>query len=71
MPADFEAIQQSIDGENSSVTLRTNDDGIVEHNENVLLKYQNVIPLYAKFLLREGEFFRDTATVNIIDNDSK
>ena len=43
----------------------------VEHNEKVLLKYQNLIPLYARFLLREGEFFRETATVNIIDNDGK
>ena len=68
---DFEAIHQSIYGDNSEVTLRTNDDMTVEHNENILLKYQHQIPLYTSFVTREGEFFRETAIVNIIDNDGK
>ena len=40
----------------------------MEYDESVILRYDH---RFMSVRLAEGEFIRDTATVNIIDNDCK
>ena len=66
---DFEALPATtITGNRTDIQLFTTDDDItLEYNDTVLLKFSYLIPAPEI----AGEFLRDTATVNIIDNDRK
>ena len=70
--SDFEGISGITVSENrASIRLfTTNDQTTLEYNDTVILKFttsSNIIQL----LEAQGEYLRDTATVNIVDNDSK
>ena len=63
-----------IDVEDNMAEIRlftTNDEVTLEYNDTVILRFtpgsDRLIPGVESF----GEFIRDTATVNIVDNDSK
>ena len=49
----------------------TNDDIALEYDDTVILEFEPLYPQYMEELERKGEFIRDSAIVNIIDNDSK
>ena len=62
-----------IDVENSAdIRLITYDDFItLEYEDTVILRFTPGSPAYIQTLEQSGEFIRDSATVNIIDNDRK
>ena len=67
---DFENLQPIIFSTSTPIRLfTTNDDITLEYNDTVKLIFtpDDLIPL----LEDAGHFIRDTATVNIIDNDSE
>ena len=43
----------------------------MENDETVVLRFEHSFPEFISVALAMGEFIRDTATVNIIDNDCK
>ena len=47
------------------------DDEIVELNESVIVQFVHSFIPYINFLESRGEFLRDSAIVDIIDNDCK
>lgn len=49
----------------------TNDDITLEYDDSVLLTFTPYSNGIIQELENTGEYVRDTATVNIIDNDSK
>ena len=59
----------TVTGNRADIQLFTTDDDItLEYNDTVLLKFSRLIIPAPEIA---GEFLRDTATVNIIDNDRK
>ena len=54
-----------------SSQIRTNDGITPEYDDRVLLRFTPDIPDLILALEDYGEYVRDTATVNIIDNDCK
>ena len=49
----------------------TNDDITQEYDDSIILVFTPDHPDLSPILEGFGEYIRDTATVNIIDNDSK
>ena len=64
---------QPIKFENSAeICLFTSNDVLtLEYNDTVLLRFAPDNPLLIAGIENAGEYIRDTATVYIIDNDSK
>ena len=49
----------------------SNDETTLEYDDSVILTFTPDNPALITGLEAQGEYVRDTATVNIIDNDSK
>ena len=49
----------------------SNDETTLEYDDRVILTFTPDNPALITGLEAQGEYVRDTATVNIIDNDSK
>ena len=49
----------------------SNDDITLEYDDRVLLSFSPANPALIPSVEATGEYIRDSATVNIIDNDSK
>ena len=49
----------------------SNDETTLEYDDRVILSFTPDNPALITGLEAEGEYVRDTATVNIIDNDSR
>lgn len=77
LPLDFEDLQPrmfTLNAENSEEEIRlftTNDEITLEYEDSVILTFTPEIPGLIVGLENEGVFIRDTAIVNIIDNDRK
>ena len=69
--SDFEAIEHQTGGERSEISLVTISDTIVEYNETFVLRFEHSSADFESRIMSEGEFIRNIATVNIIDNDGK
>ena len=48
-----------------------NDDVTLQYDRTVILRFTPAISNFIDAVEAAGQFIRDTATVNIIDNDSK
>ena len=70
--SDFE-IFQPIHIENSADIrlFTTNDEVTLEYNDTVILRFTPQMSDLVPSVEGMGEYIRDTATVNIIDNDRK
>lgn len=70
---DFESIMGTTLSDNrADIRLfTTNDEITLEYNDTVILKFISSLPELTQQLESAGEFLRDTATVNIVDNDRK
>ena len=61
-----------MEGNNTEIHLfTTNDEVTLEYEETVILRFKHQFPAFILDIEDNGQFIRDTATVNIIDNDSK
>ena len=73
--SDFEQLQPiTFTNINSPVDIRlftANDEIALEYNDRVLLEFTPSNPAVIAGLEGVGEYIRDCATVNIIDNDCK
>ena len=70
--ADYEDINIQVDSLSTRISfVAVDDDTVVELNESVVLQFVHVFIPYISFLESQGEFLRDTTTVDIIDNDCK
>ena len=72
-PSDFESLQPlSVEDNSAKIRLFTINDAItLEYEDSVILRFNPASPLLIPGVEGVGEFIRDTATVNIIDNDRK
>ena len=71
---DFERIDPAIEVEENSADIRlftTNDEITLEYNDTVILRFDSQRPSFVQDVENAGEFIRDFAIVNIIDNDRK
>lgn len=59
------------DSDAEIVLFTINDDIALEFNELIHVIYKPTHEYYVKDLEKKGEFFRDVATVRIMDNDSE
>ena len=70
--SDFEDLQPITLNNNAMVRLFTTNDGVtLEYDDTVILRFTPDNPAFIPGVEGAGEFIRDTAVVNIIDNDSK
>ena len=70
--ADFESLMPiSFVNEVEIRIFTSNDEITLEYDDRVILTFTPDNPALIPGLEARGEFVRDTATVNIIDNDSK
>ena len=69
--ADFEAINIQVFSESAQISFVAVYDEIMELNESVILQFVHSFSPYISFLESRGEFLRDSAIVDIIDNDCK
>ena len=71
--SDFEALMPiAVSNTVTVIRLYTYDDQIaLEYSDSVILRYVPDNPALIPGLEAQGEYIRDTATVQIIDNDSK
>ena len=72
-PSDFETFQ-AIDVEDNMAEIRlfiTNDEVTLEYDETVILRFSPDSDHLISGVKGRGEYIRDTATVHIIDSDSK
>ena len=72
-PSDFERFQPiALQDNNIEIRLFTTDDEVtLEYDDTVILRFNPDIPAFIPVVESRGEFIRDIAVVNIIDNDSK
>ena len=69
---DFVNLQPIPFNTSRSFRLFTTDDEVtLEYDDTVILRFNPHNPLLISDYENAGEFIRDTAIVNIIDNDSK
>ena len=69
--SDFENLQSFSFG-TADIRLSTTDDNItLEYDDTVILLFTPLNSSFIPGVEGAGEFIRDTAVVNIIDNDSK
>ena len=68
--ADFEAIIQ-VFSESAQISFVAVYDEIMELNESVIVQFVHSFIPYINFLESRGEFLRDNAIVDIINNDCK
>ena len=68
--ANYEAINIQVDSLSTRISFVAVDDDLMS-NESVVLQFVHVFIPYISFLESQGEFLRDTTTVDIIDNDCK
>ena len=69
---DFANLQPIAFNTSRSIRLFTTDDEVtLEYDDTVILRFNPHNPLLISDYENTGEFIRDTAIVNIIDNDSK
>ena len=61
----------SVEGSTDIRLFTINDEITLEYDDTVILRFTPDSPLLIPGVESEGEFIRDTATVHIIDNDSK
>ena len=70
--SDFESLMPiSFVNEVEIRIFTSNDETTLEYNDSVILSFTPDNPAFITGLEAEGEYVRDTATVYIIDNDSK
>ena len=70
--SDFESLMPISFVNKTEIRLFTiNDETTLEYDDRVILTFTPDIPALIPGLEAEGEYIRDTATVQIIDNDSK
>ena len=75
--SDFERMEQQfiiIDGSNNATSIRVfpvNDEITLEYDDRVLLRFTPAETNLFSDLSNQFEYIRDTAVVNIIDNDRK
>ena len=70
--SDFQPLSVQVISESTDISLVTVDDEMgMECEESIRLEFVHQFPPYIIFLASQGEFIRDTAIVNIIDNDRK
>ncbi|CAI8020302.1 hypothetical protein GBAR_LOCUS12147, partial [Geodia barretti] len=68
--ADFERLEPIRVTNSAEIRLFTaNDDITLEYDDRVLLRFTPDNPALILGLEANGEYMRDTATVNIVDND--
>ena len=69
---DFENLQPISFETSADIRLFTTDDNItLEYDDTVILRFTPDNSSFIPGVEGAGEFIRDTAVVNIIDNDSK
>ena len=70
--SDFEPLMPISVMNNAQVNIfTTNDDITLEYDDSIILVFTPDDPALIPGLEAAGEYIRDTATVNIIDDDSK
>ena len=71
--SDFESLSEIIVGNNmAKVRVFTSNDQIaLEYDDSVILTFTPDNPVLITGLEAQGEYVRDSATVNIIDSDSE
>ena len=75
--SDFERMEQqsiTIDGNNNATSIRVfpvNDEITLEYDDRVFLRFTPALTNLFSDLSNHFEYIRDTAVVNIIDNDRK
>ena len=70
---DFEQLSP-IGVEDNSANIRlftTNNEITLEYDDTVILRFRAQLPGFVQNVQNAGEFIRDVAIVNIIDNDRK
>ena len=68
--ADYEAINIQVDSLSTQISFVAVDDDL-KSNESVVLQFVHSFIPYISFLESQGEFLRNTTTVDIVDNDCK
>ena len=64
----------TINGNNNATSIRVfpvNDEITLEYDDRVLLRFTPAVTNFVSDLESQFEYIRDTAVVNIIDNDRK
>ena len=64
----------TINGNNNATSIRVfpvNDEITLEYDDRVLLRFTPAVTNLSSDLANQFEYIRDTAVVNIIDNDRK
>ena len=70
--ADIEAIRLTVPPTGITFEVTATEDDIAAEDDSVILRFAHDFgPLFIERVIGAGEYFRDTATVRVIDTDGE